>query len=37
MREIDSAKRNNDMDGLSRIAESMARKALESGVREAGR
>ena len=37
VREIDNAKRNNDMDAISRIAEDMARKALERGVREADR
>lgn len=33
-RELDAARRNNDMDAVMRIASDLARKALEMGARE---
>lgn len=33
-RELESARRNNDMDAVMRIASDLARKALEMGARE---
>ena len=33
-RELEAARRNNDMDAVMRIASDLARKALEMGARE---